>query len=107
MISNQLSKNSRKMSSQELQEVRHMSRKLRQLKRQMILKQVEAPTPVDSFRSLIMNLNVEEGAKEAYRSRSNSLSSEGRSSRSSSFDNSGTSFNDSLRSIGDLHQIEE
>ena len=86
-----------------------MSRKLRQVKRQMFLKQVEAPTPVDSFRSLIMNLAVEEEAKEAYtyRSRSNSLSSEGRSSRSSSFDNSCTSFNESFRSIRDLRQIEE
>jgi hypothetical protein len=77
-----------------------MSRKLRQLKRQMFLKQVESskdPSPVDSFRSLIINLAVEEEAKEAYRSRSNSLSS----------DNSCTSFNDSLRSIGDLRWIEE
>jgi hypothetical protein len=107
MISNQNSKNSSNMSPQELQEVRNMARKLRQLKRQMFLKQVEAPTPVDSFRSLIMGLAVEEEAREACRSRSNSFSSEGRSSRSSSFDISCTSFNDSLRSIGDLYQIEE
>jgi hypothetical protein len=90
-----------------LQEVRNMSRKLRQVKRQMFLKQVEAPTPVDSFRSLIMNLAVEEEAREAYRSRSNSLSSDGHSSRSSSFDNSCSSFNDSFRSVGDLRQIVE
>ncbi len=86
-----------------------MARKMRQLKRQMFLKQVEAPTPVDMFRSLIMGLAVEEEAREAYRSRSNSFSSEARSSRSSSFDNYSccSSINTSLRSIGDLRQIEE
>jgi hypothetical protein len=96
------------LSSQELQEVRDMSRKLRQLKRQMFLKQVETPSPVDSFRSLIMNLAVEEEVKEVFRSRSNSLSSEGISSRSSSFDNSFVyDNNDSFSSIGDLHRVEE
>jgi hypothetical protein len=84
-----------------------MSRKLRQLKRQMFLKQVETPSPVDSFRSLIMNLAIELEAEEAFRSRSDSLSSEGASSMSSSFDNSFIYNNDSFSSIGDLHCIEE
>jgi hypothetical protein len=86
---------------QELQEVINMDRKMRQLKGQMFLKQV--------FRSLIMGLAVEEEAREAYRSRSNSFSSEARSSRSSSFDNHSccSSINTSLHSIGDLQPIEE
>jgi hypothetical protein len=95
------------LSLQELQEVRDMSRKLRHVKRQMFLKQVETPSPVDSFRSLIMNLAIEEEAKEAFRSRSNSISSEGTSSRSSSFDNSSVYNNDSFFSIGDLHRDEK
>jgi hypothetical protein len=96
------------LSSQESQEVRAMSRKLRQLKRQMFLKQVETPSPVNSFRSLIVNLAVEEEAKEVFRSRSNSLSSQGTSSRSLSFDNSiMISNSDSFSSIGHLHRVEE
>jgi hypothetical protein len=86
---------------EEMQEVRNMSRKLRQLKRQMFLKQVEATSSVDSFRSLIMGLTVEQDeAKQAVRWRSNSLSSERTLSRFSS-------FNGSCSSMGDRQQIEE
>ena len=75
-----------KLSSQDRQDLKNMSRKLRQLKRQMLLKKVEAsknPSPVDNFRRLIIDLAVEQEALEARRSRSASLSS---SSRESSFD---------------------
>jgi hypothetical protein len=58
----------RPLCLEELKEVKSMSRRLRQLKRQMLLKQVEALTPVDSFRSLIMGLAVEQETKEALRS---------------------------------------
>jgi hypothetical protein len=95
------------LSSQELQEVRDMSRNLRQLKRQMYLKQVETPSPVDSFLSLLMNLAVAEDAKEAFRSRPISLSSDETLSRASSLDNSFISNKDSFSSIGDLHRVEE
>jgi hypothetical protein len=79
MIATQNHHKTGSLSQQELKEVRTMSRKLRKLKRQMFLKQVEpAPTPVDSFRSLIVGLAVEEEALEARRERSES------SSRSSS-----------------------
>jgi hypothetical protein len=78
----------RSLSLQELQEVRNMSSKLRRVKRQMLLKYVDDskdPPPINSFRSFIINLVVEE-AKEALRMRSNSISSEGTLSGSSSFD---------------------
>ena len=88
--------NTMPLSSQELQEVRDMSHRLRQLKRQMFLKQVEMPSSIHSFRSLIINLAIEEEAKEAFRSRCTS-------SRSSSFDNPFISDNDSFSSIKDLH----
>jgi hypothetical protein len=109
MIATQNHKNNTTMSlsSEELKEVKSMSRKLRQLKRKMFLKQVEAPMPVDSFRSFIMGLAVEQEAKESYQSRSNSLSFERTSLRLSSFDNTASSFNDSISSIGDLRRIEE
>jgi hypothetical protein len=89
----------RPLSLEEWKELKSMSRKLRQLKRQMFLKQVEAaPTPVDTFRSLIMGLAVEQEAKEALWSRSDSFSSQRTLSRFSS-------FNDS--SMRDLQDIEE
>jgi hypothetical protein len=73
-----------KLSQQDLKELRSMSRSLQRLKRQMFLKQVEATTPVDCFRSFIVGLAVEEEALEARRERSECSSS---SSRASSFDN--------------------
>ena len=88
------------VSNKDRQEIKHISRSLRQLKRQMFLKAVEGsqePSPVDSFRSLIIDLAVEQEAKEAVRARSDSMSS-GRSSRSTSFDDT-LSRGDSLRSI--------
>jgi len=74
-----------------------MSRRLRQLKRQLLLKHVEdsqVASPVDSFRSLIMELAVEQEAKEAVRMRSDSVSS----FRTASFDDT-MARGDSLRSI--------
>jgi hypothetical protein len=124
MLSNQNPKSDRtvSLSSQELQEVRTISRNLRQVKCQMFLKQVEGSKhhlPVDSFRSHIFNHAVEEASKVAFRSRYHSLSSERTSLRSclsfdddddyssSSFNVPASSFNDSLRSIGALFEIEE
>jgi hypothetical protein len=98
------------LSLQELQEVRNMSRKLQQLKRQMFLKQVEGskdPSPVNRFRSLIVDLAVEEEAKEAFRLRSNSISPEGTLSGSSSFDYYVSSLYATSSSMGDLHRVEE
>jgi hypothetical protein len=70
MIATQHHKNNI-LSQQELKEVRTMSRKLRKLKRQLFLKQVEAPdAPVDIFRSFIVGLAVKEEALEAKRERS-------------------------------------
>lgn len=82
MIANQAQQaqqNKDRMSNQERQEIRSLSRRLRRLKRQMLLKHVEQslePSPVDSFRCLIMDLAVEQEAREAYRSRSNSMASD-------------------------------
>ena len=90
------------------QEVKNMSRKLRQLKSQMFLKQVEVeepPSSVDFFRSF--RLAVEQDFKEVFQSRSISLSDEGTSSRSSSFDDSMSFINASFSSIGDIHRSEE
>lgn len=81
------------MTNQERLEIRSMSRRLRRLKRQMLLKHVEQSqeaSGVDSFRSLIMDLAVEQEAREAFRVRSNSVTSD----RSASLDRG-----DSLRSI--------
>lgn len=81
-----------RMSNQERQEIKSMSRALRKLKRQMFLKHVESsqePSPVDSFRALIVDLAVQQEATEAYRTRSNSTAS---------YDSSLTR-GDSLRSI--------
>ena len=74
-----------KLSSQDRQDVNNISRKLRRLKRQMLLKKIEAsknPSPVDNFRRLIIDLAVEQEALEARRSRSGSLSSSSRESSS-------------------------
>jgi predicted transcriptional regulator len=83
------------ISNQEQQELKNMSRRLRQLKRQMFLRQAQQEvSPVNSFRSLIIDLAVEQEAREAYRSRSDSMSS----TRTSSFDGT-LARGDSLRSI--------
>lgn len=86
-----------------------MARKMRMLKRQMFLKAVESreePSPVDEFRSMIMDLAVEQEVMEAVRYRSNSVSSEEDEDAANihSYRSGLGSNTDSFRSLGSIRE---
>lgn len=94
---------------QERAELRSMARKMRMVKRRMFLKAVESseqpPSPVDEFRSMIMDLAVQQEVREAVRSRSNSVVSEEEEEDAGNIHSYRSGSNtSSLRSLGSIQE---
>eukprot|EP00544_Gedaniella_sp_CCMP2646_P014148 CAMPEP_0202482672 /NCGR_PEP_ID=MMETSP1361-20130828/2046_1 /ASSEMBLY_ACC=CAM_ASM_000849 /TAXON_ID=210615 /ORGANISM="Staurosira complex sp., Strain CCMP2646" /LENGTH=106 /DNA_ID=CAMNT_0049110637 /DNA_START=72 /DNA_END=392 /DNA_ORIENTATION=+ len=93
---------------QERAELRSMARKMRMVKRRMFLKAVESseqpPSPVDEFRSMIMDLAVQQEVREAVRSRSNSVASDEEEDAGNIHSYRSGSNTSSLRSLGSIQE---